>query len=649
MAESKRGGYGVKLVRGPFVRLDPHPDHCEDEGQFLGLTERLRAAGTPLAADLFAGAGGLSLGLEQAGFRVVLSADRDAEAVETHRHHFGGLALDWDMGDQESIAGVARLMREAGVDLLAGGPPCQPFSKAGRSKARHLIRNGYADPNDGKRDLWRSFLEVVRLARPRAVLMENVPDMTLDREMFILRAMVEELERIGYAVEERVVETFRYGVPQFRQRLVLVALRDGIRFDWPPPDETPVYVRSAIGDLPEVAGGWRPDGGAAGWAHYPEPDSPTPFQTEMRSGVVAADRHKLFDHITRPVREDDARAFEYMTSSTRYSDLPDEFKRYREDIFDDKYKRLSWDDYSRTITAHIAKDGYWYIHPQQNRTLTVREAARIQTFPDHFRFAGPPSAAFRQIGNAVPPRLGERIGGAILKSLAVAERETTNTTAISATLAGWYRANPPRILPWLEATSRWQVVCGETLLDKAQARQVRAVWSAISRCARPGDPSSAAYEAEMYAMAEQIGRGHKAAALKVIGARLIERPDLFDSDDFDGSTLAEVGSAVADLAVLAVPSEDEDHSEEPVLVTKGVLRVAERYFANEVNARNKLSDGRMAIARMIGGGSGARAAHKALVELANSLCTPRDPSCPECPLLAGCQRQGLPPANEGLF
>ena len=95
------------------------------------------------------------------------------------------------------------------------------------------------------------------------------------------------------------------------------------------------------------------------------------------------------------------------TPATRYSDLAPELKRYRDDIFDDKYKRLDANDVSRTITAHIAKDGYWYIHPWQDRTLTVREAARLQTFPDHVRFAGPPSAAFRQIGNAVPPLLAE--------------------------------------------------------------------------------------------------------------------------------------------------------------------------------------------------------------------------------------------------
>ena len=101
--------------------------------------------------------------------------------------------------------------------------------------------------------------------------MENVPDMALDREMFILRTMVHELESLGYAVEERVVDTSRYGVPQFRQRLILVALRDGVGFTW--PEETPdkVTVWNAIGDLPAVEGGWRPRGGADGWADYDRP------------------------------------------------------------------------------------------------------------------------------------------------------------------------------------------------------------------------------------------------------------------------------------------------------------------------------------------------------------------------------------------
>ena len=175
-------------------------------------------------------------------------------------------------------------------------------------------------------------------------------------------------------------------------------------FKW--PEETPdkVTVWNAIGDLPDVEGGWRPRGGADGWAEYDRPQ--TEFQHRMRGGWMAPTRGRSIDHITRPVREDDKRAFQLMDATTLYSHLPADMKRYRDDIFDDKYKRLDEDGLSRTITAHIAKDGYWYIHPRQNRTLTVREAARLQTFPDRFRFAGPPSAAFRQIGNAVPPVAG---------------------------------------------------------------------------------------------------------------------------------------------------------------------------------------------------------------------------------------------------
>lgn len=126
-----------------------------------------------------------------------------------------------------------------------------------------------------------------------------------------------------------------------------------------------------------------------------------------------------------------------MDTETRYSDLPDEVKRYRDDIFDDKYKRLDANHLSRTITAHIAKDGYWYIHPTQDRTITVREAARIQTFPDWYRFAGPPSAAFKQIGNAVPPRLAAALGRAIHRALDEKTPAPASSQSVAALLADW--------------------------------------------------------------------------------------------------------------------------------------------------------------------------------------------------------------------
>ena len=372
---------GVKLVRGPFVRLPPHPEACTSGEALVSLARSLRAQepGLMLAADLFSGAGGLSLGLERAGVRIVLAVDHDPEAVETHAHHFGGLALDWDLAEPTVVEKVADLICSAGIDVLAGGPPCQPFSRASRSGIRDRVRQGLRDPHDQRRDLWRSFLEVARLCRPRAVVMENVPDMALDREMFILRSMVLELEQLGYAVEERLVDTSQYGVPQFRQRLIMVALADGVRFRWPPADEHVVKVSSAISDLPPVVGGWRPPGGADGWQPYGGPR--TSFQRAMRMGVPPEQSDRVYDHITRPVRADDAQAFDLMDAETLYSDLPAEYKRYRDDIFDDKYKRLDEHDLSRTITAHIAKDGYWYIHPQQNRTITVTRSGPAADLP----------------------------------------------------------------------------------------------------------------------------------------------------------------------------------------------------------------------------------------------------------------------------
>src|SRR6202012_1037750 len=129
---------------------------------------------------------------------------------------------------------------------------------------------------------------------------------------------------------------------------------------------------NAFDDLPPVEGGWRPEGGAEGWAPYEFLKNS--FQRRMRVGMEGVLSSRVYDQITRPVREDDKAAFERMDTNTLYSELPESLRRYRSDIFDDKYKRLDENGLSRTITAHIAKDGSWYIHPRDPRTLTVREA-----------------------------------------------------------------------------------------------------------------------------------------------------------------------------------------------------------------------------------------------------------------------------------
>jgi DNA (cytosine-5)-methyltransferase 1 len=629
---AQRGKYGVRLVRGPFVQLPPHPDECSED-EFLGYAARLRGEGFRLAADLFSGAGGLSLGLEQAGYRVVLGIDRDKEATETHRHHFGGLTLGWDLGSPERTARVGQLIKDAEVELIAGGPPCQPFSRAGRSKIRHRILNGFDDPSEERRHLWRSYLEIVSTAKPAAVLMENVPDMALDKDMFILRTMVHELESIGYAVEERVVDTSLYGVPQFRQRLILVALHGGIAFTWPPQLPDQVTVWNAIGDLPSVEGGWRPEGGADGWAPYEGPKNV--FQKRMRENIDANQADRVYDQITRPVRDDDKIAFEQMDAKTRYSELPEKLRRYRADIFDDKYKRLDANGLSRTITAHIAKDGYWYIHPKDARTLTVREAARIQTFPDRFRFAGPPSAAFRQIGNAVPPFLGEQLGRAIRASLEEGYPAGPSSFDTGQALAAWFRAQSDLALPWLRASTRWQVISGEVLMDRLGRQQLRSIWPLIERWEKPSDTAEATDE--MTEIARWIDRAPRAVRLLELADRLADTPEVLDSDRDIHSALRGF-DASADLAVLAVASvADDDDSEEPVLAGRGVLRVASRFTGEEtLERRNRMSDGRLAVARMIGYGETARDAHLGLIELAASLCRPEATGCHVCPLAETC-------------
>lgn len=639
----RRQTYGVRLVRGPFVKLDAHRSHCGTAEGLPELVAELRRENPdrPLAADLFSGAGGLSLGLEAAGFKVVLSVDHFAEAVETHAHHFGGLSVDWDMSSPERIEAVAQLIRENGIELLAGGPPCQPFSKAGRYMIRQLVHHGLRDPHDKRRDLWRSFMEVVRLARPKAVLMENVPDMALDKEMFILRSMVEELEQLGYSVEERVVDTWRYGVPQFRQRLILVAVENRGHFIWPAEVPDRVSVWNAIGDMPEVEGGWRPEGGAGGWTEYDEPV--TAFQRGLREGVAPADAHKLFDHITRPVRDDDALAFELMDTNTKYSDLPEEFKRYRDDIFDDKYKRLDENDLSRTITAHIAKDGYWYIHPRQNRTLTVREAARLQTFPDWYRFAGPPSAAFRQIGNAVPPALARHLGASLRQTLGSAVEERWSAQWVARTLSSWFtqRSRDHRHLsvPWTVSDNRWHVLCGEVLLDRAEPVTTRLLWPLIKTW---DSPAATLKQADaVLGIGASANRKHRAVQILRLAEWFVERPEELTQPEINHSGVPGLAESVSDLVTLAVESVraadgEEIVSAEPVLVTKGVLRVASRFTGDPVDRRNRLTDGRLAVARMVGGGPNARQAHLGLIELAAAVCRPVDPRCSDCPLASAC-------------
>ena len=398
--------YAVKSIRSDRLSLPRHQDAPLDV-EFRSWCRKEQEANRPLAVDLFSGAGGLGAGVEAAGWTVAIAVDNDQSALETHLANFRGRALNVDMSKTHQVEKLIKEIKPLKVDLIVGGPPCQPFSRAGRAKIQNLVDRGLRNHIDQRKELWRAFIHVVLAVKPRAVMMENVPDMAIGDDLIIIRKIADRLEKSGYNVDYRLLDAWRHGIPQHRKRFILQARNDGVRPTWPSQSDQPATVRDAIEDLPQL----KDTIGCREQAYHSKPNSELGMKLRDINDPI------IYDHMTRPVRADDKEAFHLMDSTTLYSDLPENLRRYRADTFNDKYKRLGWDEPSRTITAHIAKDGYWYIHPSEDRTLTVREAARIQTFPDSFRFAGTRSDAFRQIGNAVPPLLGQKVSEEICASV----------------------------------------------------------------------------------------------------------------------------------------------------------------------------------------------------------------------------------------
>ena len=471
----RRSRYKVKLRRGPRISLEPHhasPDPNDSDAVRAWLESRPR----PWAVDLFCGAGGLSLGLEEGGFSVVAAADLDPVATETHAANIQGLT--WT-GDLSNPAGFLHQLDDWGiesVDLLAGGPPCQPFSRAGTSKIADLVCRGSRHAHDERADLWWSFFSIVDRLSPRVMLFENVPDFAQAQGGALLIALMDELRSREYRVYVKVLEAWKYRVPQHRSRLFVIGMLGEGAFDWPNPRGRRPTVGQAIGDLPVVAADDRDE--ARRYDGRPK----SMLARLLRKGLRGTEARLIRDHVTRAVRPDDAEIYRLLKPGDTYLDVPVHLRRYRSDAFEDRYLRLSFDGLSRTITAHIAKDGYWYIHPRENRTLSIREAARIQTFPDRFRFAGNPSTRYQQIGNAVPPMLASAIATSVRRVLQDTQNRergdglhSTSRSSFRDDLVAWFKRNR-RDFPWRRADlNPWQVLLVEMCLHRTKAEQVAKV------------------------------------------------------------------------------------------------------------------------------------------------------------------------------
>ena len=613
--------------RGPTLRLERHPD-APDPGDLDAVRRWVRTTPRPRAVDLFCGAGGLSLGLRDAGFSILVGADNDPFAVETHTANVGGLGYLGDLDEPNDLLehldgwGIAR------VDLVAGGVPCQPFSRAGQSKIRDLVRTGTRTDRDPRAQLWRSFMTIVERLSPRAVLVENVPDLPAWDDGAVLIALYESLRDLGYAVDARTMECFRHGVPQHRTRLIIVATRDMAEFVWPARRRGTVTLRDAIGDLPPVPGGQRADT----LPYRPRAGRRlTAFQRGMRAHLPAEHRDVIHDHITRAVREDDMRSFELLEEGHTYSDLPEELRRYRSDIFTDKYKRLSWGQVSRTITAHIAKDGYWYIHPEQHRTLSIREAARLQTFPDRFRFAGNPSHRYRQIGNAVPPALGQAIGRSLTAALGGRRSRSRERQPTRDALLHWHRKHR-RSYPWRASDlSPWHVLMAEMCLHRTRADQVAPVFGALLRIAPTPEAMVERSDDALDAM-RSLGLRWRAENVIDVARSLCE---LFDGEvpdeDFELRMLPGVGDYVAQ-AVLCF-----GFGRRAVLLDTNTMRIVSRLHGRDADRRWQL---RLDLHRLAGARGPDAEFNYALLDLGALVCRAGTPHCERCPLRERCTTGG---------
>jgi len=370
-------------------------------------------AGTALTAvDLFAGAGGLSCGFEWAGAgRVAGAVEIDAAASRTFAANHESAQV-WT----DDIRGTSRvspsIVREAvgNVDVLLGGPMCQGVSQ-----------RGPRDPHDERNFAFWAYTDYVRQLRPRFFVMENVPAVASDvhnRRLAI--AVFEELESLGYNLSAEVVCAAWFGVPQLRYRLVVLGSLDGPpSFPWQVraaiegrlPESTYVTVGEAISDLPPVR-----SGGGREVCEMPEPGGElAPYAQVMREGASG-----LFNHWAADTDKVNLDRIRHVREGGNWHDIPLEllparFRNVRLTDHTTTYRRLDRRHPAHVITCLCGNvTAGAFTHPTQNRAITVREAARFQGFPDRFRFEGPRSSQYKQVGNAVPALMARRLVEALV-------------------------------------------------------------------------------------------------------------------------------------------------------------------------------------------------------------------------------------------
>ena len=364
------------------------------------------------AIDLFCGCGGISAGLRSAGFKVIAGADTEPKYMATFRHNFpNATGLNVDLVHYTPSKLMNTLGIEPGeLDVLAGGPPCQGFSKNVPRKLRSA-----KDPNNL---LVKRFLDYCEQIKPKSILMENVAEMRNGFSRHFSDEINERLEKAGYNVAQAVLNAAEYGVPQRRRRAFFLAFRESVAPTIPTPThfDRPrqqlgfevndfVNVWEAIGDLPSLRHGQGKDP----CEYACEPFSEYQKSHRNHSGQVS-------NHVARELRPKQYARISSLRPGQGVKDLPDNLKV--KGGYSGAYGRLTKDMVAPTITRWVFHpgSGRWG-HPVDLRTLTIREAARIQGFSDDYEFVGSFVQQAGQIGNAVPPLLIKQIAAAMKAQL----------------------------------------------------------------------------------------------------------------------------------------------------------------------------------------------------------------------------------------
>jgi DNA (cytosine-5)-methyltransferase 1 len=372
--------------------------------------------------DLFAGAGGLTTGFHLAGFKSLCAIDVEAKALATYKYNYPKSQIvhqDIRNVDPSELRVQLGLQKEE-LTVILGGPPCQGLSRNTPADYRYL--------EDSRNQLYRTFLEFVREFRPHYVVMENVPEILKAYDGAIKREMIDQLEAQGYKVTFGSLNAANYGVPQTRSRAFFLASLDK-HLQFPESTHTGdlrsdyrdiiscnqltiltsnissiVTVRDAIGDLPSLEAGQ-----VYNEEVYPI-SAQTPYQAMIRNGST-----KLTNHVARALSAIQMSRARVLREGQDARNLPTELAPKKH--YSGAYGRLYWDKPARTITRWVFHPGSGrFFHPTQDRTITIREAARLHSYPDNFHFLGTYTEMASQIGESVPPLLGKAIAESILQA-----------------------------------------------------------------------------------------------------------------------------------------------------------------------------------------------------------------------------------------